>query len=45
MAARVVVGKRGGKVLIHNRFKYQKKTDKGQNLFIGVVGEKNAGQI
>jgi hypothetical protein len=22
-----------------------RKTDKGQNLFIGVVGEKNAGQI
>ena len=22
-----------------------RKTDKGQNIFIGVVGEKNAGQI
>jgi hypothetical protein len=25
----------------HVTYKYQKKTDKGQNLFIGVVGEKN----
>jgi hypothetical protein len=45
MASRVIVSNRGGKVLIHNGFKYQKKTDKEQNLFIGVVGEKNAGQI
>ena len=41
----VIVGNWRGKILIHNGFKYQKKTDKGENLFIDVVGEKNAWQI
>jgi hypothetical protein len=45
MVTKIIFGNLGGKVLIHNGFKYEKKTDKGQNLCIGVVGEKNAEQI
>ena len=44
MAARVIVG--NGKVRSSSITDLNiRKTDKGQNLFIGVVGEKNARQI
>jgi hypothetical protein len=44
MAARIIVGNRGGKVLIYKGYKSIRRTESAQVLYIGVAGDRSVGQ-